>query len=177
MRSYGVQAAARLHVNTGYNTFHMCTFVSCKDTLLLASCTSPIMLIYKSKNSCIYVRVQYCLYMSCMYYLYIWLSTTCRQFWLCSRCARCGLTSGFGLRRAASGVQAAMEEHDGSANEQCVETAHGLRAACNRCCRVANGFEPVIMSRADHYIMSDELACGRIGWGDECVTQRQSKFE
>jgi hypothetical protein len=41
----------------------------------------PSCLYTRLKIPCIYVRVQYCLYMSCMYCLYIWLSTTCRQFW------------------------------------------------------------------------------------------------
>ena len=34
--------AGRLQVNNGYNTFHVCAFVSYRDTLLLASCLYEI---------------------------------------------------------------------------------------------------------------------------------------
>jgi len=54
-------------------------------------------------------------------------------------------------------VQAAMEEHDVSHERSC-----GVQVACSRSGNNANGFEPGIMSRADHCGMSGELAgaCG-----------------
>lgn len=72
---------------------------------------------------------------------------------------------GFGPRRAASGVQAAMKKQDSSANKRSAETACSVRATCSRGCDNANGFEPRIMSRVDYRMFGDGMqVAGKTVW-------------